>query len=196
MVRHLRGPAPVTPLRLRHAIPGDEAALLTLTRIVLWRCAGRTLISGTRFIRVWRTSPQTSRLERSMCSARVMTLWPASPWNHHFDPLWDGLDWSSAGEPPIAVHRLMVDPSQQGRGLAKALMLHAEDVARAKGCRSIRLDTFLHNPAAMALYPRLGYRRTGTAMMRKGEFVGFENCYVPPSIRQHHRARHEIPPRA
>ena len=41
-------------------------------------------------------------------------------------------------------------------------------------CRSIRLDSFLHNPAAMALYSRLGYRRTGTARMRKGPFAGFE----------------------
>lgn len=90
------------------------------------------------------------------------------------DPLWQQMDWSSRGEPAAAVHRLMVHPSQQGRGLAKMLMLHAETVARELGCRSIRLDSFLQNPAAMALYPRLGYRRTGTAMMRKGEFAGFE----------------------
>jgi ribosomal protein S18 acetylase RimI-like enzyme len=68
----------------------------------------------------------------------------------------------------------MVHPSKQGLGHAKRLMLHAEDVAMRRGCRSIRLDTFLQNPAAMALYPRLGYRRTGIAMMRKGQFVGFE----------------------
>jgi GNAT superfamily N-acetyltransferase len=90
------------------------------------------------------------------------------------DPLWQGLDWSADSEPAAAVHRLMVHPSQQGRGLAKQLMLHAETVARSRGCRSIRLDTFRQNPAAMALYPRLGYRPTGTAMMRKGEFAGFE----------------------
>jgi len=33
---------------------------------------------------------------------------------------------------------------------------------------------FFAKPCAMALYPRLGYRRTGTAMMRKGEFAVFE----------------------
>nr|ACO70924.1 GCN5-related N-acetyltransferase [uncultured Verrucomicrobiota bacterium] len=92
----------------------------------------------------------------------------------NLDPLWQQMDWSSAGEPAIAVHRLMVHPSQQGRGLSKQLMHHAEAVAQRMGCRSIRLDSFLQNPAAMALYPRLGYRRTGTAMMRKGEFAGFE----------------------
>jgi ribosomal protein S18 acetylase RimI-like enzyme len=90
------------------------------------------------------------------------------------DPMWQGLDWTVDGEPAAAVHRLMVHPSKQGLGHAKRLMLHAEKIAMRRGCRSIRLDTFLQNPAAMALYPRLGYRRTGIAMMRKGQFVGFE----------------------
>ena len=94
--------------------------------------------------------------------------------DQNLDPLWRGMDWNSAGEPAAAVHRLMVHPSQQGKGCAKTLMLHAEQVARERGCHSIRLDSFLQNPAAMALYPRLGYRRTGTATMRKGEFAGFE----------------------
>jgi len=90
------------------------------------------------------------------------------------DPLWQGLRWSADGVPFAAVHRLMVRPSFQGRGLAKRLMLHAEVNAREQGCRSIRLDAFTKNPAALALYQGLGYRLTGTALMRKGEFVGFE----------------------
>jgi ribosomal protein S18 acetylase RimI-like enzyme len=94
--------------------------------------------------------------------------------DRNMDPLWKDLDWDGAGDPAAVVHRLMVHPAQQGRGLAKEFMLHAETVARAMGCRSIRLDSFLQNPAAMALYSRLGYRRTGTAMMRKGPFAGFE----------------------
>lgn len=92
----------------------------------------------------------------------------------NMDSLWQGMDWSADSEPAAAVHRLMVHPSRQGRGLAKMLMLHAESAAIEQGCRSIRLDTFLQNPVAMALYPRLGYRRTGTVMMRKGQFAGFE----------------------
>ena len=90
------------------------------------------------------------------------------------DPLWQGMDWSAAGEPAAAVHRLMVHPAAQGRGLAKQLMTHAETLARAQGFRAIHLDCFAANPAALALYERLGYRRTGTAMMRKGPFVCFE----------------------
>jgi GNAT superfamily N-acetyltransferase len=92
----------------------------------------------------------------------------------HADPLWQGLAWSADGAPFAAVHRLMIHPARQGRGLSKLLMAHAESLARAEGRRSIRLDTFSANPVALALYEKLDYRPTGTAMMRKGEFVGFE----------------------
>lgn len=99
--------------------------------------------------------------------------------DQNMDPLWQSMTWGAGSEPANAVHRLMVHPSQQGRGLSKLLMRHAEMVAEQNGCRSIRLDTFLQNPAAMALYPRLGYHPTGTAMMRKGEFAGFEKLLQP-----------------
>jgi ribosomal protein S18 acetylase RimI-like enzyme len=95
------------------------------------------------------------------------------------DPLWQGMDWSAAGEPAAAMHRLMVHPAAQGRGLAKQLMVHAESLARAQGFRSIHLDCFTANPGALALYERLGYRRTGTATMRKGPFVCFEKLLTP-----------------
>ncbi len=95
------------------------------------------------------------------------------------DPLWQGMAWSAAGEPAAVVHRLMVHPAAQGRGLAKQFMLHAEVLARAKGFRAIHLDCFTANPAALALYERLGYRRTGMAQMRKGPFVCFEKLLAP-----------------
>ena len=75
-------------------------------------------------------------------------------------------------------HSLYVDPAAQGRGLAKLLMAHAESLARAQGFRSIHLDCFAANPAALALYERLGYRRTGTATMRKAPFLCFEKLLV------------------
>jgi ribosomal protein S18 acetylase RimI-like enzyme len=92
----------------------------------------------------------------------------------HHDPMWSDLAWTGESDSAMAVHRLMVHPAQQGRGIAKHLMQHAEIIAGAKGARSVRLDSFLQNPAASALYPRLGYQATGIVMMRKGEFMGFE----------------------
>ena len=90
------------------------------------------------------------------------------------DPLWAGMDWQPPAGPVAAVHRLMVHPAQQGRGLGRQLMARAEWLARQSGFCAIRLDAFAANPAALALYSKLGYRRTGGAQMRKGPFVCFE----------------------
>ena len=90
------------------------------------------------------------------------------------DPNWTGLAWSTPDEGIAAVHRVMIHPLQQGRGLAKTLMVHAESVARARNAHTIRLDAFTQNPPSLKLYEGLGYSRTGTAQMRKGVFVGFE----------------------
>ena len=90
------------------------------------------------------------------------------------DPMWSGMDWGPVSGVVAAVHRVMVHPSRQGRGLAKQLMLYSEALARDKGWQAIRLDAFASNASALALYEGLGYRRTGTAMMRKGPFICFE----------------------
>jgi RimJ/RimL family protein N-acetyltransferase len=96
----------------------------------------------------------------------------------YFDPLWADMAWTYPLETARAVHRLMIHPAHQGRGLSKALMAWIEATARSQGARSIRLDCFLANPASIRLYESLGYQRVGTARMRKGDFVGFEKRLV------------------
>lgn len=97
------------------------------------------------------------------------------------DPNWKGLAWTTPDEGIAAVHRLMIDPTQQGRGLAKALMIHAESVGRSSGAHTIRLDAFTQNAPSLKLYEGLGYSRTGTAQMRKGAFIGFEKVLGSPA---------------
>lgn len=69
-----------------------------------------------------------------------------------------GLDPS---EPAIVVHRLAVDPAFRGRGVAEALMLQAEAVARERGIMALRLDTNTENQATQRLFPKLGYVLAG-----------------------------------
>ncbi len=95
------------------------------------------------------------------------------------DPLWSGMAWEVPAESAAVVHRLMVHPAAQGRGLARQLMAHAESLAKSRGFRAVHLDCFTANRAALGLYERLGYRRTGTATMRKGPFVCFEKLLAP-----------------
>ena len=166
-------------LTLRPGTSADAAPLLQLVRdcIAAMRAAG---------IEQWdEVYPNAEVIAKDIAGGTVEVLCDGPEIvacitiDSHLEAMWQGLDWTPQSEPAAAVHRLMVHPSQQGRGIARQLMRHAEAVARQRGCRSIRLDTFPQNPAAMALYPGLGYRSTGRAMMRKGEFIGFEKLILP-----------------
>jgi ribosomal protein S18 acetylase RimI-like enzyme len=69
-------------------------------------------------------------------------------------------DWDPA-ETAIVTHRLAVDPSAQGRGVAAALLEQAEQLAVQRGLKSLRVDTNSENAATQRLFPKLGYRFTG-----------------------------------
>jgi ribosomal protein S18 acetylase RimI-like enzyme len=53
---------------------------------------------------------------------------------------------------------LGVDPSYQGQGLGKALLLHTTEFAISKTANLVRLDTWAGNLKAMPLYKRQGYK--------------------------------------
>lgn len=159
---------------IRHATAADVPALQVLLRdcVAAMRAAG---------IEQWDEVYPNEAIIRKDIAAQTLRVLDESgsiigcvTLDDQPDPLWKGLAWSDDGVPFIAVHRLMIHPSHQGRGLAKKLMLHTESVAKDGECRSIRLDSFTQNPGALALYEKLGYRRTGIATMRKGLFIGFE----------------------
>ena len=50
---------------------------------------------------------------------------------------------------------------EPGRGIGKALLARLEAVARNAGKRLLRLETGIHQTAAIALYERWGFRRRG-----------------------------------
>lgn len=90
------------------------------------------------------------------------------------DPEYADVPWTMTEEPVAVVHRLMVEPSFQGRGHAKELMELAEQRAAEEGCAVMRLDAFTLNPGALRLYRSLGYREAGEVSLRKGRFKCFE----------------------
>ncbi len=59
------------------------------------------------------------------------------------------------------VKRLFVTPAARGQGLARRLMAHLEDMARAEGLACIRLETGEALFAAVALYTDMGYQVCG-----------------------------------
>ena len=76
------------------------------------------------------------------------------------EPEYAEVGWDPS-EPAVVVHRLAVDPEFQGKGVAMALMLHAETVARARAIHVLRVDTNTQNQATGGLFPKLGYAFAG-----------------------------------
>lgn len=92
------------------------------------------------------------------------------------NPEYSEVPWTISAARVAVVHRLMVDPRHQGKGIARKLMHFAETLARGLGCDVVRLDAFSMNPRALHLYQRLGYHDAGCVTFRKGVFRCFEKA--------------------
>ncbi len=57
------------------------------------------------------------------------------------------------------VKRMYVRPHFRGRGFGELLLNHLADHARAQGVGLLRLETGIHQAAAIRLYERLGFQR-------------------------------------
>lgn len=58
------------------------------------------------------------------------------------------------------IENVAVAPAEQGRGLGRQLLIHAEDEARRHGRREVGLLTNERYAANLAMYTRYGYRET------------------------------------
>lgn len=59
------------------------------------------------------------------------------------------------------MHRLAVSPAFRGLGVARLLMVKADEVAREQGIRLLRIDTCDINKAAQKLFIQSGYKYAG-----------------------------------
>jgi len=59
------------------------------------------------------------------------------------------------------IYSLAVDPAQGRRGVGRALLQACERFARAHGREALRLEVRYDNPAAIALYEKIGFRPFG-----------------------------------
>lgn len=77
------------------------------------------------------------------------------------------VEWMTANNNNIYIHRLAVHPDHQGKGLAQKLMDFAETFAKTQHFISIRLDTFSQNKRNQKFYELRGYKRLGTIYFPK-----------------------------
>lgn len=84
-------------------------------------------------------------------------------YNHDQLPEYTDIDWAYPGEGDavLVIHTLCVAPRAAGHGYAKAMVAYAEELGRARGCTTLRLDTYEGNIPARQMYTGLGYRLAG-----------------------------------
>jgi GNAT superfamily N-acetyltransferase len=72
-------------------------------------------------------------------------------WRRRGDVVVDGTDRTAE------IKRMYVAPESRGRGLARLMLAHLEDTARASGADVMILETGLAQPEAIVLYESAGY---------------------------------------
>jgi ribosomal-protein-alanine N-acetyltransferase len=80
------------------------------------------------------------------------------------------------------LYSIAVAPHMGGRGIASLLLQTAETCARARDCRSVRLEVHQTNHAAIARYRKSGYREFGRRRRYYedgGDALRFEKPLIP-----------------
>lgn len=65
------------------------------------------------------------------------------------------------GSQVARLYSIASKPEARGKGVGSALIAAVEGAARARQCRSLRLEVRTDNETAIRLYERLGYRQIG-----------------------------------
>jgi mannose-6-phosphate isomerase len=120
--------------------------------------------------------------------------------NEEQHPLYLTLPWHF-GVRPAVLHRLVVNPSHQHKGLGRMAMAHVISLARELGYDCLRLDTYLKNTRAMALYEGIPMHKAGTVKFdhRTTHFQCYEmplrdDCpLLPMKMQPHYRCAPELP---
>lgn len=87
--------------------------------------------------------------------------------NHIQPPEYGEIPWHYTGDSAeiLVLHTLCIPPSQKGKGYGRQLIAFAIQYASQIGCKAVRLDTWVGNHPAAALYEKMGFRLAGTAPM-------------------------------
>jgi len=94
--------------------------------------------------------------------------------NEYQDKEYEDLIWKYNSGKQLVVHRLCINPTLQGKGIARVLLEYIERYAKENKYRAVRLDAFTQNERACRLYERAGYEKVGVITLRKGNFFCFE----------------------
>lgn len=141
--------------RIFHEILDKEAATISYTNWVKGKYptkadAQKALDAGTLYV----GEDEAGRLYGSVILNHIQPAEYAKiPWSI------DG-----EGEEVLVIHTLCIRPDCARKGYGKEFVAFSEELAREKGCKAIRIDTYEGNTPAAKLYQSLGYRLAGSTL--------------------------------
>ena len=95
---------------------------------------------------------------------------------NEMDEVYIPVTWKTKNQNNLYIHRLAVNPDFQKKGVGRDLMNFAENFARKKEYKSIRLDTFSKNKRNLKFYESRGYHRLESIYFPKQSEFPFY-CY-------------------
>mgnify|MGYP003586234854 CR=1 FL=1 len=91
------------------------------------------------------------------------------------EPAYENLNgsWLSS-EPYVVVHRMTFDQQFRGKGLATQALVLTEELSRARGIRSFKIDTDNDNKIMKHLMQKNGFTYCGTICFDNSEKIAYE----------------------
>lgn len=91
------------------------------------------------------------------------------------EPAYGSIDgaWKSLQDYAV-IHRMAIDDSAKGRGLASTMMEFAETLCVLRGIRSIKVDTDMDNHAMRHILEKNGYQYCGLIRFDNSDKIAFE----------------------
>lgn len=89
------------------------------------------------------------------------------------------VSYFAASKRPLYLISMAVAPRYQRRGVGRAMMAKAEEVARDWPADAIRLDAYDSPAGAGGFYPNCGYAEVGRVVYRGVPLVYFERLFKP-----------------
>lgn len=94
------------------------------------------------------------------------------------------IDWQYPAAPKevMVIHTLCIPPSQARKGYGREMVCFAQEKAVQAGCTVLRIDTFLGNEPAKALYAASGFRIAGTGRMLLAGVIEEDQVYLEKKL--------------
>lgn len=86
------------------------------------------------------------------------------------------LCWKYNNKKTLVIHRMAINPKNQGNGFSKMLMKFAENFAKKNKYKVIRTDTYIENIKMQNLFKKLSYEKAGEVFFNNGKLKPFI-CY-------------------